>query len=97
MEDHILEPILEEDIPIEQISVSSSELSSEESLTASISGPISVDQTSSMSASSPPEIIKISDDEDEDPEECSDLIVISSDDNSLCLGAEVVPFGSFLC
>ncbi|KAL4381799.1 hypothetical protein AHAS_Ahas04G0169600 [Arachis hypogaea] len=82
MEEHFLEPIPEEDIPVEQISVSSSEPSSEEPLTASISGPASAGQTSSTSASAPPEIIDISNDEDEDPEECSDVVVISSDDDS---------------
>ncbi|QHN92969.1 uncharacterized protein DS421_17g588620 [Arachis hypogaea] len=75
-------PVLEEDIPVEQISVSSSEPSSEEPLTAFISGPASAGQTSSTSASAPPEIKEISDDEDEDPEECSDVVVISSDDDS---------------
>ncbi|KAL4276066.1 hypothetical protein AHAS_Ahas20G0170000 [Arachis hypogaea] len=39
MEEHFPEPVPEEDIPVEQISVSSSEPSSEEPLTASISGP----------------------------------------------------------
>ncbi|RYQ84783.1 hypothetical protein Ahy_B10g104262 isoform A [Arachis hypogaea] len=41
MEEHFPEPVPEEDIPVEQISVSSSEPSSEEPLTASISGPAS--------------------------------------------------------
>ncbi|QHN93873.1 uncharacterized protein DS421_17g596390 [Arachis hypogaea] len=82
MEEHFPEPVPEEDIPMEQISVSSSEPSSEEPLTASISGPASAGQTSSTSASAPPEIIEISDDEDKDPEECSDVVVISSDDDS---------------
>ena len=95
MEEHFPEPVPEEDIPVEQISVSSSEPSSEEPLTASISGPASAGQTSSTSASAPPEIIEISDDEDEDPEECSDVVVISSDDDSWVLGAAVVPFDSF--
>ncbi|XP_057760340.1 uncharacterized protein LOC130980704 [Arachis stenosperma] len=76
------EPVPEEDIPVEQISVSTSEPSSEEPLAASISGPVSAGQTSSTSASAPSEIIEISDDEDEDPEECSDVVVISSDDDS---------------
>ncbi|KAL4365361.1 hypothetical protein AHAS_Ahas07G0098400 [Arachis hypogaea] len=71
-----------EDIPVEQISVSSSEPSFEEPLTTSISGPESASQTSSTSASALPEIIEISDDEDEDPEECSDVVVIFSDDDS---------------
>ncbi|KAL4357107.1 hypothetical protein AHAS_Ahas09G0153600 [Arachis hypogaea] len=71
-----------EDIPVEQISVSSSEPSSEEPLTASISGPVNAGQTSSTSASASPEIIEISNDEDEDSEECSDVVVISSDDDS---------------
>ncbi|QHN82739.1 uncharacterized protein DS421_20g698410 [Arachis hypogaea] len=83
----IPEPVPEEDIPVEQISVSSSESSSEEPLTASISGPTSAGQTSSTSASAPPEIIEIFDDEDEDPEECSDVVVISSYDDSRVLGA----------
>ncbi|KAL4395947.1 hypothetical protein AHAS_Ahas01G0042800 [Arachis hypogaea] len=65
---------------MEQISVSSSEPSSEEPFTASISGPASAGQTSRTSASTPPEIIEISD--DDDPEECSDVVVISSDDDS---------------
>ncbi|KAL4356462.1 hypothetical protein AHAS_Ahas09G0089100 [Arachis hypogaea] len=82
IEEHIPEPVPEEDIPVEQISVSSFEPSLEEPLSASISGLTSDDQTSSTSASAPPEIIKISDDEDEDPEECSDVIVISFDDDS---------------
>ena len=47
-----------------------------------MSGPASAGQTSSTSASAPHEIIEISDDEDEDPEECSDVVVISSDDDS---------------
>ncbi|QHO57024.1 uncharacterized protein DS421_3g78800 [Arachis hypogaea] len=76
------EPVPEEDIPVEQISVSSSEPSSEEPLTAFISGPASAGQTSSTSASDPLEIIEIFDDEDKDPEECSDVVVISSDDDS---------------
>ncbi|KAL4329312.1 hypothetical protein AHAS_Ahas13G0287500 [Arachis hypogaea] len=71
-----------EDIPIEQISVSSSELSSEEPLTASISGPMSVGQTCSTRARAPPETIEIFDDEDEDLEECPDVIMISCDDDS---------------
>ncbi|RYR47050.1 hypothetical protein Ahy_A07g032959 [Arachis hypogaea] len=66
------QPIPKEDIPAEQISLSSSEPSSEEPLTASISGPTSVGQTTSMSARTPPEIIEIFCDEDEDSEECSD-------------------------
>ncbi|KAL4356807.1 hypothetical protein AHAS_Ahas09G0123600 [Arachis hypogaea] len=82
MEEHILESVPEEDIPIEQISVSSSKPSSEESLTASINGLASAGQTSSMSASAPPEIMEISNEEDKDSEECSDVIVISSDDDS---------------
>ncbi|KAL4381796.1 uncharacterized protein DS421_4g126330 [Arachis hypogaea] len=82
MEEHFPKPVPEEDIPVEQISVSSSEPSSEEPFTASISGPASAGQTSSTSASAPSEIIEISDDEDEDPEECSDVVVIFSDDDS---------------
>ncbi|KAL4287027.1 hypothetical protein AHAS_Ahas19G0145100 [Arachis hypogaea] len=82
MEEHILEPIPKEDNLVEHISVKSSEPSSEEPLSASISGPASAGQTSSTSASAPPEIIEIFYDEDEDPEECSDVIVISSDDDS---------------
>ncbi|KAL4371624.1 hypothetical protein AHAS_Ahas06G0184400 [Arachis hypogaea] len=70
------------DIPVEQFLVSLSEPSSEELLTASISGPSRAGQTSSTSASAPPEIIEIFDDEDEDPDECSDVVVISSDDDS---------------
>ncbi|KAL4327860.1 hypothetical protein AHAS_Ahas13G0142300 [Arachis hypogaea] len=66
------------EIRTQQISVSSFE----EPLTTSISGPTSIGQTSSMSAKVPPEIVEISDDEDEDPEECSDVIVIFSDDDS---------------
>ncbi|KAL4300333.1 hypothetical protein AHAS_Ahas17G0190400 [Arachis hypogaea] len=96
MEEHIPELVPEEDIPVEQISVSSSEPSSEEPLTASSSGPESAGQTSSTRASAPPEVIEISDDEDEDPEECFDVVVISSDDDSCGLGAVVVPFDSFL-
>ncbi|KAL4275997.1 hypothetical protein AHAS_Ahas20G0163100 [Arachis hypogaea] len=42
MEEHVLESIPELDIPIEHISVSSSEFSSEELHTTSISGPTSV-------------------------------------------------------
>ncbi|KAL4390443.1 hypothetical protein AHAS_Ahas03G0145600 [Arachis hypogaea] len=76
------EPIPEKDNPVEQISVSSSEPSSEEPLTASISEPTSVGQTSSTSARAFPETIEISNDEDEDHEECSDVIMISSDDDS---------------
>ncbi|KAL4396740.1 hypothetical protein AHAS_Ahas01G0122100 [Arachis hypogaea] len=82
MEKHIPEPVPEEHIPVEQILVSSSEPSYEEPLSASISRPTSVGQTSSTSASAPPEIIEIFDDEDQDPKECSDVIVISSDDDS---------------
>ncbi|KAL4365643.1 hypothetical protein AHAS_Ahas07G0126600 [Arachis hypogaea] len=82
MEEHIPEPVPEEDILVEQISVSSSETSSEELLSASISGPASTGQTSSMSASAPFKIIEISDDNDKDPEECSDMIVIFYDDDS---------------
>ncbi|KAL4328142.1 hypothetical protein AHAS_Ahas13G0170500 [Arachis hypogaea] len=47
-----------------------------------ISEPTSVGQTSSTSARALPETIEISNDEDEDHEECSDLIMISSDDDS---------------
>ncbi|KAL4371797.1 hypothetical protein AHAS_Ahas06G0201700 [Arachis hypogaea] len=50
MEEHIPEPIPEENIPVEHISTSSSELSSEEPLTASIRGLTSIGQTSSTSA-----------------------------------------------
>ncbi|KAL4328144.1 hypothetical protein AHAS_Ahas13G0170700 [Arachis hypogaea] len=82
MEEDIPGPIPEEDIPIEHILVSSSEPSSKEPLTASISGPMSVGQTCSTSARAPPETIEISDDEDKDPEECLDVIMISSNDDS---------------
>ncbi|KAL4359257.1 hypothetical protein AHAS_Ahas08G0059300 [Arachis hypogaea] len=82
MKKHFSEPVSEEDIPVEQISASSSEPSSEEPLTASISGPASAGQTSSTSASARPDIIEIFDDEDKDPEECSDVVVISSDDDT---------------
>ncbi|KAL4329125.1 hypothetical protein AHAS_Ahas13G0268800 [Arachis hypogaea] len=82
MEEHLPEPIPEEVILIEQILVSLSEPSSEELHTTSISGPTSVGQTSSTSARAPPEIVEISDDEDKDSEECSDVIMISSDDDS---------------
>ncbi|KAL4315211.1 hypothetical protein AHAS_Ahas15G0162400 [Arachis hypogaea] len=82
MEELFPKPVPEDDIPVEQISVSSSKPSSEEPLTASINGPASAGQTCSTSASVPPEIIEISDDEDEDPEEFSDVVVISSDDDS---------------
>ncbi|KAL4390076.1 hypothetical protein AHAS_Ahas03G0108900 [Arachis hypogaea] len=82
IEEHIPEPIPEEDIPVEQISVSPSKPSSKELLTTSISGPTSIGQTSSMSAEAPLEIVEISDDEDKDPEECSNVIVIFSDDDS---------------
>ncbi|KAL4381299.1 hypothetical protein AHAS_Ahas04G0119600 [Arachis hypogaea] len=82
MEEHIPEPILEEDILVEQILVSSPEPSPVETHTTSISGPTSFGKTSSTSARAPPEIVDISDDENEDPEECSDVIVISSNENS---------------
>ncbi|KAL4356438.1 hypothetical protein AHAS_Ahas09G0086700 [Arachis hypogaea] len=71
-----------EDIPVEQISVSSFEPSSKEPHTTSISGSTSVGQISSTSSRALPKIVEISDDEDEDLEEYSDAIVISSDDNS---------------
>ncbi|KAL4287267.1 hypothetical protein AHAS_Ahas19G0169100 [Arachis hypogaea] len=82
MEEHILESVPEEDIPVEKISVSSSEPSFEEPLTASFSGLAGAGQTSSTSASALPEIIEISNNEDENPDECSDVIVISSNDDS---------------
>ncbi|KAL4287268.1 hypothetical protein AHAS_Ahas19G0169200 [Arachis hypogaea] len=82
MEEHIPESVPEEDILVEQISVSSSEPSFEEPLTASISGLAGAGQTSSTSASAPPEIIEISNNKDENPEECFDVIVISSNDDS---------------
>ncbi|KAL4316164.1 hypothetical protein AHAS_Ahas15G0257700 [Arachis hypogaea] len=80
MEEQVPEPIPKRDIPLEQISVSSSEPSSEELYTTSISRPTSMGQSSSTSARTPPKIVEI-----------------FSDDNSLCLGAEDVAFGSFLC
>ncbi|KAL4300391.1 hypothetical protein AHAS_Ahas17G0196200 [Arachis hypogaea] len=67
MDEHISEPIPKEDIPVEQVLVSSFKPSSEEPLTTSISGPASVGQISSTSARVPPEIVEISDDKDEDP------------------------------
>ncbi|KAL4381171.1 hypothetical protein AHAS_Ahas04G0106800 [Arachis hypogaea] len=70
------------DILVEQISVSSSEPSSKELHTISIGGSTSVDQSSSTSATTPVKIIEISDDEDEDSKECSDVIEISSEDDS---------------
>ncbi|KAL4337122.1 hypothetical protein AHAS_Ahas12G0078600 [Arachis hypogaea] len=82
MEEHVPKPIPKWDIPVEKISVSSSEPSSEELHTTSTSGPTSMGQNSSTSAKTPPEIIEISNDEDEDPEECSDVIEIFSDDDS---------------
>ncbi|KAL4300664.1 hypothetical protein AHAS_Ahas17G0223500 [Arachis hypogaea] len=82
MEKHVIGSILEWDIFVEQISMSLFEPSSEELHTNSISGPMSVGKSSSTSARTLPEIIEISDDEDEDPEDYSDVIEISSDDNS---------------
>ncbi|KAL4328995.1 hypothetical protein AHAS_Ahas13G0255800 [Arachis hypogaea] len=54
-EEHVPEPIPEWDIPVEKISVSLSELSFEELHTTSISGLMSVGQSSSTSAKTPPE------------------------------------------
>ncbi|KAL4321935.1 hypothetical protein AHAS_Ahas14G0160200 [Arachis hypogaea] len=76
MEEHVPEFIPEWDISVVQISVSSSEPSSEELHTTSINRPTSVGQSSSTSVRTPLEIIEISDDEGEDPEKCSDVIEI---------------------
>ncbi|QHN86302.1 uncharacterized protein DS421_16g544970 [Arachis hypogaea] len=82
MEKHVPKPIPEWDIPVEQISLSSSKPSSENLHTTSISGPTSMGQSTSTSARTLPKIIEISDDKDEDSEECSDMIEIFSDDDS---------------
>ncbi|KAL4306608.1 hypothetical protein AHAS_Ahas16G0195300 [Arachis hypogaea] len=82
MEEHVSKPIPEWDIPVEQILVSSSDPSSEDLHTTSINRLTSVDQSSSTSARTPPEIIEIFDDEDEDLEECSDVIEIFFDNDS---------------
>ncbi|KAL4275998.1 hypothetical protein AHAS_Ahas20G0163200 [Arachis hypogaea] len=82
VEEHVPEPIPEWHISIEHNSVYSCEPSSEELHTTSITGPTSVGQSSSTSVRTTPDIIEISDDDDEDPKECSNVIEICSNDDS---------------